>query len=959
MQFRWRAMLAVGIAAVPLFSLAVFFANERKDDEFARAALLASAVARTLADEQTRIFVHARQLVAALALGNDALDDTLLGPDCDREALRIIKTNPLYFQIGVADADGAVRCSAVPVKPDARVAERRYFIDAKATNEVVLSGVLLGRDSGKHTVIAAQALRDKSDRVLGVLFAAIDLGWLQPQFERAGLPAASLAVLVDGMGTIIAEVGPEARFRGQRVLDAEAVRNGQAVGAVRIVPWLDGMDRITVYAPVSGVPGESLYMRVGVPIGVVHEAGRRVLYEGLGLVALVLAAALLAAWFGSDRFIVRPLRLLGEAAGRIGKGDYSARTGIEYRGEIGAVAQKLDELAASNQRVNRALRTLSAGNRTLLREKSEDALLHAMCQVAVTHGGYRLALVNYAMHDEAKSMVTKAHAGHSDGFVESINASWADAERGRGTVGSAIRSGKAEVIRSIARDPRAAPWRAAMLSRGYASAMSLPLQVEGSVIGTLTLVAPDEDAFDDGEVALLDEMAADLSFGIETVRLNLRRVAAEEVAKNAALRDALTGLPNRTRFLELLEHELAAAAAAEVSEPLAVVVVHLPGLQRMYNALGHDLLNEVFAEIAGRLGRSRFNQNCLARVQDNDFALLHRQTDAERASAVADELLRAFELPVTIDGTPIEVRACIGTAFFPGHGKEAEILLRRAAIASRDAAKKDLSFHTYRGMKERENVADLALVAELRNAIESRTLMLHYQPKILLASGAVKGSEALIRWQHPAKGMVPPVQFVPLAEQTGLIRPLTYFVIEAAVRQARAWSDAGLALPVAVNLSARSLYDPKLLERMETIVATWGIDPKLLEIEITEGALVEDTQGARAVLERLSSLFGRIYIDDFGTGYSSLSYLVSLPVHALKIDRAFVIQMTKSREARSVVESVISMAHALGLIVVAEGVETAEDAAILRELGCDEAQGYFFGKPVPPADFATAALRGR
>jgi diguanylate cyclase (GGDEF)-like protein len=435
-------------------------------------------------------------------------------------------------------------------------------------------------------------------------------------------------------------------------------------------------------------------------------------------------------------------------------------------------------------------------------------------------------------------------------------------------------------------------------------------------------------------------------------------VAAEDMAKNAALHDALTGLPNRTRFLELLEEKLTAAKADAVSEPLAVLVIHVPGLQRMYDALGHDSLNEMFVEIAARLRRGRFDEQGLARVQDNDFAVFHEHTDAERAGALAQELLRCFELPVTVDSAPIEVRACVGAAFFPGLGQEAEILLRRAAIAARDAARKDLSFNVYRGMKERENAAGLALVAELRTAIDSRALRLHYQPKIALASGVVCGSEALIRWPHPSKGLIPPVQFVPLAEQTGLIRSLTYFVIEAAVRQVRAWTDSGVSMPVAVNLSARNLYDPKLFERIEAIVTTWGIDPKLLEVEITEGALVEDTQTARAVLTRLSALCGKIYIDDFGTGYSSLSYLVSLPVHALKIDRAFVIQMTKSRQARSVVESVISMAHALGMRVVAEGVETAEDAAILRELGCDEAQGYFFGKPVPAAEFKSGSGTG-
>jgi diguanylate cyclase (GGDEF)-like protein len=570
-----------------------------------------------------------------------------------------------------------------------------------------------------------------------------------------------------------------------------------------------------------------------------------------------------------------------------------------------------------------------------------------MCQVAVTQGGYRLALVTYAGRDEAKSIVTKAHAGHNDGFLESLNATWSDGERGRGTIGAAIRSGRTEVIRSIARDPRAAPWREAMLARGYASALSMPLRVENAVIGTLTFIAPEEDAFDEAEQALLEEMAADLSFGIETLRRDARRVAAEEAAKSAALRDALTGLPNRARFLQLL----GAGLAAPGNEPLAVLVVHLPGLQRIYDALGHDALNQIFVEIARRLVGGPAGGRALARVQDNDFALFAARTHADAAGGLGDALMRAFEAPIVVNGAPIEVRACIGAAFCPGHGAEADILLRRAAIASRQAARKDFAFAVYQGAKERENPASLALVAELRTAIEERTLELHYQPKIDLTAGRACGAEALIRWPHAAKGMISPAQFVPLAEQTGLIRSMTYFVVEAAVRRQRAWRDAGLVVPVAINLSARNLYDPKLLERIEAIVGTWGIDPKALEIEITEGALVEDTQAARTVLARLSALCGKIYIDDFGTGYSSLSYLVSLPVHALKIDRAFVIQMSKSRQARAVVESVISMAHALGLRVVAEGVETAEDAQLLRELGCDEAQGYFFGRPVPPADF--------
>ena len=200
--------------------------------------------------------------------------------------------------------------------------------------------------------------------------------------------------------------------------------------------------------------------------------------------------------------------------------------------------------------------------------------------------------------------------------------------------------------------------------------------------------------------------------------------------------------------------------------------------------------------------------------------------------------------------------------------------------------------------------------------------------------------------------MVPPGEFVPVAEETGLIRPMTYMVIELAVRQIRAWLDAGISLPVAVNLSARNLFDPSLHGRIEGLLNTWGVSGKLLEFEITESALIEDPDGARIALRGLAELGGRLYIDDFGIGYSSLNYLVTLPVHALKIDRSFVARMTRNPQARLVVQSVVSMAHSLGLRVVAEGVETEDDAAILREIACDEAQGYLFSKPIPAQEFA-------
>jgi EAL domain-containing protein (putative c-di-GMP-specific phosphodiesterase class I) len=319
---------------------------------------------------------------------------------------------------------------------------------------------------------------------------------------------------------------------------------------------------------------------------------------------------------------------------------------------------------------------------------------------------------------------------------------------------------------------------------------------------------------------------------------------------------------------------------------------------------------------------------------------------AHDSAELARRLHALFRLPVVVDGAPIDVRMSVGAALFPDHGSDPEVLVRRAGIAAREAARGENAFLLYQGSTDRENPERLKLAAELRQAIDQRQLVLHFQSKVELAWGGVRGAEALVRWPHPTRGMVPPAQFVPIAEQTGLIRPLTSLVLELAVRQLHAWRGRPRQIPIAVNLSPRNLHDPALVDEIERLLREFGVAAELLELEITESALAEDPLKAREVLQRLRALGCKLYIDDFGTGYSSLSYLVSLPVHAIKIDRSFVRQMAESREAHAVVSAIILMARALGLGTVAEGVETREDAEMLLKLGCNEAQGYFFAKPV-------------
>lgn len=641
------------------------------------------------------------------------------------------------------------------------------------------------------------------------------------------------------------------------------------------------------------------------------------------------------------RVVEQPMAALQSAARRLSTTDVSHST----QAVVKRLARKVEELAAQSTRVSRALRTLSAGNRTLLRERREEELLSAMCRVAVEEAGYRVAFVNYAESDDRQSVRTVTRTGQDDGFIDLLKLTWADEDRGRGSVGTAIRTGKTNVVRSMASDPRFAPWRNAAIERGLGSVASFPLRVNDSVVGTFTLIAAEEDAFDEDEVRLLEEMAADLSFGIQTIRREAQREQAEAAAKRALTHDVLVDLPNRPSFIRTVM--AAIEEARRGGPPVSVVAVHVGRMQEIFDSFGYEPYRAVLREIAARLATVPVCEVALARLPMEDFGVLVPTKSTNTLGVMADRLLAVFNDPIEVGEVKLDVRAAIGVCFYPEHGEDGESLSRRASLVARDAFRKDVAFAIYTGPDERENPDRLALAGDLRAAIEGDQLELHYQPKVRIADGVCIGYEALVRWNHPSRGQVPPASFIPVAEQMGMIAPLTNTVIKMAVLQLHKWDSHGGGLPVAVNLSARNLYDPNLVTTVERWLKAYSLPGGLLHFEITEGALVDDPHSAKQTLNKLRALGSSIYIDDFGTGYSSLSYLATLPINALKIDRSFVREMGSSRQARSVVASIISMAHNLDMRVVAEGVETQEQLATLTDLGCDKAQGYFFGRPMP------------
>jgi len=590
-------------------------------------------------------------------------------------------------------------------------------------------------------------------------------------------------------------------------------------------------------------------------------------------------------------------------------------------------------------------------NRTLVRAAEEQALLHEICRIVVAEGGYRHAWVAYARHDAAKSVEIKAQVGIERAYLDALRISWSDSERGRGAVGVAIRTGQPSIGRDLAHDPDLAPWREAALRRGIAAVSAFPLRVAGQVIGALGLAATEADAFDAAEAELLGELAEDLAFGIETLRARERHREAEAAIKRMAEQDPLTGLPNRWRLRMRLEDEIATAKAAH--RPLALLMLGIDHFQEVNETLGYQQGDAMLSEIAARIVRVVGDAAKVARMGESEFAILIPNGDAGGASRTAQRILTAMFEPVTMGDIMLDAGGSIGIAVFPGHGAEADALIRRANVAMHQARQHGHGMALYTGGRDQECARRLALIGDLHRAIDGGELRLYCQPKVRFSDCEPCGVEALVRWEHPRLGLILPNEFIGLAEHSGLIAPLTDWVMQAAFRQSYVWREAGLRMPLAVNLSARDLRDPKLIERVRNLMATWGGEPEGVQFELTESALMQDPQGCLESMRRLKDIGIELFIDDFGTGYSSLAYLQKLPVDAIKIDQSFVHDMLSDTDSAVIVRSTIDLAHDLALEVVAEGVETRSSWDRLAAQGCDVAQGYVVSEPFPAETYTS------
>jgi diguanylate cyclase (GGDEF)-like protein len=581
------------------------------------------------------------------------------------------------------------------------------------------------------------------------------------------------------------------------------------------------------------------------------------------------------------------------------------------------VDQLLDKTSALEaqqrrvQRLNRTLSMLSAVNALIVRASDRQALLDEACRIAIDKGGFRLAAVGLLDH-RLQAMQPAAAAGEGD------------------------------AARDLARlkpGARAVIWNDAESG----SFVALPLIVGGETAGVLLLYARVRDFFDEEEMRLLQELAGDVSFALQHLEQRARM-------DYLAYHDSLTELPNRSLFMDRIGQAL--NAARREKRFAAAVFLDVERFRMVNETFGRKAGDDLLRQIGARLREVAREEDTVARVGADHFAIAVAGFDhpGETTHWLIEQLAVAFARPFVVDGVELVVSLKTGVAVFPTDGESTEVLCAHAESALKHAKDSDQRFLFYAPEMNARVAEALAMENRLRRAIDDGLLALHYQPKIDVQTGALAGLEALIRWNDPELGSVPPSKFVSLMEETGIILAAGNWALRQAVGDIRHWRAAGLAVPrISVNISAIQLRQKDFVDSVLAAIGGLGKGGEpLLDLEITESVLVDDIEESTRKLQTLRRAGVEVSVDDFGTGYCSLGYLARLPVDTLKIDRSFVVRMGEAGTPRNIVAMIVSLAHTLGLKVIAEGVEDDAQVRMLRELGCDQIQGFYVSQPVPP-----------
>ena len=602
--------------------------------------------------------------------------------------------------------------------------------------------------------------------------------------------------------------------------------------------------------------------------------------------------------------------------------------------------RRLQELRI--RRLNRILAVLSGINSAIVRIRDRQQLFEEACRIAVEHGGFGMAWIGRydAASQEIKPVAAAGPAKESLLMSNTLTLR-GSAPRTGGTIARTIQERRPIFSNDITAEPEGgSERRAEAIRRGYRSVISLPLVVEGAVVGTMSLFATEPDFFDDEEVKLLTGLADDISFALD-------HIGKEERLSYLAYYDVLTGLPNRTLFQDRLEQRVSAARGDD--KVFSVMMLDIERFRHINDTHGRQAGDGLLRAFAARLKTALGETDVLAHVGGDYFAVATRLAEgtADAVHLLEQILGGAAGRPYAMSGSDLRIAARAGVALYPSDGVNAESLLRNAEAALKDAKRTGNQYLFYAPQMNARVAEQLKLENDLRRAVQEEQFVLYYQPRVELADGRICGFEALMRWRHPERGLVSPGEFTPILEATGLILEVGLWALKRAAQDHAAWRAAGLEPPrIAVNVSAVQLRRKEFVEEVRaTLAGTGGF--RHIDIEITESMLMEDIEGNIGKLKALQEMDVNVAMDDFGTGYCSLSYLAKLPINSLKVDRSFIAPMAQGAEQMAIVSTIVSLARALNLKVVAEGVETREQTNLLRLLRCDEVQGFLFARPEP------------
>jgi diguanylate cyclase (GGDEF)-like protein/PAS domain S-box-containing protein len=705
-----------------------------------------------------------------------------------------------------------------------------------------------------------------------------------------------------------------------------------------------------VYEEISGLSCKSMYENPGLWVEAIHPDDRASTHEKYkkGKVAgkfefeyRIVRPDGTIRWIETRAFPVR------DDAGKIVRIAGVAKDVTEHKHH--ELALRKNEIRI--KRLNRVYAVLSEISSLIVRVGSRNELFREACQIAIDHGQFKMAWIG-VVDRGAMKIVPVASAGAEPEFLTLIKDHFSlseDAPLGNTMSARAVREKKAVVVNEM-RDNAGVLFPKERIERGIKSMAILPLLVSDGAVGVLALYAEETGFFDEEEMKLLTELVGNIAFAID-------HIDKQERLDYLVYYDALTGLANRSLFLERVAQYARSAVTGE--HKLALFLIDLERFKNINDTLGRPVGDALLRQVAEWLTRSVGDANLLARVGADYFAMVVPEVKQEADVArLLEKTMAAFlEHPFHLNDTVFRIAAKVGVALFPDDGADADTLFKNAEAALKKAKASGDRYVFYTQKMTAAVAGKLTLENHLRQALDNDEFVLHYQPKVNLQSGKLTGAEVLLRWNDPRTGLVPPMRFIPILEETGLIHEVGRWAVRKAIADYLRWRAAGLpAVRIAVNVSPLQLRHRGFIAEIEQAI---GIDAQAvtgLELEITENMIMEDVKQSIASLQAIRAMGVTIAIDDFGTGFSSLGYLSKLPVDTLKIDRSFVIDMTASPQGLALVSTIITLAHSLKLKVVAEGVETEEQSRLLRLLNCNEMQGYLLSKPVPCEIFETRFL---